>query len=80
MYAAKIMNKNMLKSTKMNGHMTAYDFMIEELKVLQQLEHPNILWLHEIIEVKNKENLYLVTEYHSNGSIGDIIKKINEKY
>ena len=42
------------------------------------MQHPNIIWLHEIIDNPEKEDdLYLVTEYHSNGSIGDIIKKIN---
>ena len=28
----------------------AYDFVKEELKILERLEHPNIIWLHEIIE------------------------------
>lgn len=50
----------------------------QELKVLKTLQHPNIIWLHEIIDNPDKEDdLYLVTEYHSNGSIGDILKKIN---
>ena len=39
------------------------------------MDHPNILWLHEIIDDKNNPNLCLVTEYQKNGSIGDLVKK-----
>jgi serine/threonine protein kinase len=49
----------------------------EELKVFQTLQHPNVIWLHEIINDPNKDDLYLVTEYFSNVSIGDIFQKIN---
>lgn len=52
--------------------------MREELKVLEQLEHPNVIWLHEIIDDEKKSCIYLVTEYHAKGSIGDLMKKINE--
>jgi serine/threonine protein kinase len=54
----------------------------EELKVLQALKHPNIIYLHEIINDPNKtnEDIYLVTEYHSNGSIGDQLKNINKLF
>ena len=54
---------------------TCYDCMIEELTVLQKLDHPNILYLHEIIDDKKKTNLCLVTEFYKNGSIGDLLKK-----
>jgi serine/threonine protein kinase len=52
----------------------------EELKILQALKHPNIIYLHEIINDPNKTNeeIYLVTEYHSSGSIGDQLKSINK--
>ena len=59
---------------------TAYDFMLQELKILQKLEHPNILWLQEIIDSPLKDNLYLVTEFHANGSVVDLLNKINGKY
>ena len=39
---------------------TAYDAVKEELKVLQSLDHPNVLWLHEIIdEPGSTKNMYL---------------------
>ena len=47
--------------------------MMEELKVLQKLDHPNILYLYEIIDDKKKTNLCIVTEYYKNGSIGDLL-------
>ena len=62
------------------GGKSAYDCVLDELLVLQRLEHPNIIWLHEIIDDKKKDHIYLVTEYHSKGSLGDIIKEKNVKY
>jgi len=57
---------------------TAYDCVQEELKVLKALEHPNVSWLHEIIDDPNRDNIYLVTEYYSAGSLGDKVRKLNE--
>ena len=51
--------------------MSAYDQVKEELKVLKILDHPNVIFLHEVIDDPNHENLYLVTEFYSEGSIGD---------
>ena len=74
------MNKEMLKQRKASEGKTAYDCVLEELQVLQRLEHPNIIWLHEIMNDEKKPDIYLVTEYHSKGSIGDLIKLHNKKY
>lgn len=62
-----------------NGR-SAYDCVVDELIVLKRLEHPNIIWLHEIIDDSNKSEIYLVTEYHSKGSVGDLIVEKNKKY
>jgi serine/threonine protein kinase len=43
----------------------------EEMEVLQRLEHRNIIWLQEIIDDHHQDELYLVTEYHSSGSLYD---------
>lgn len=66
------MNKMILKKQKV------YDCLKEELKVLSTLEHPNVAWLEEIIDDPNKDHIYLVTEYYSNGSLGDRVTAINE--
>jgi len=44
------------------------------------LEHPNIIWLHEIIDDPTKNDIYLVTQYHSRGSIGDLVKEKNKMF
>ena len=80
MYAIKILNRKKLKSMKISCGKTGYDLVLTELAILQTLQHPNILWLHEIIDSPKKEHLYLVTEYHINGSVNDLIKTANAKY
>ena len=57
---------------------TANDCCIEELKVLKTLQHPNIIWLHEVIEDPNG-TLYLVTEYYPNGNLEDEMRRINTR-
>ena len=47
------------------------------------LKHPNIIYLHEIIDDADCDEIYLVTEYHSRGSLADLLKvknKIIEKF
>lgn len=74
-YAMKVMNKEKLKKMIINGEQNAYKCLKEELKVLKTLEHPNIIWLHEIIDNDKRKDIYLITEYHSKGSLGDLIKQ-----
>ena len=74
------MNKKKLKYEQAGGGKTCYDCVKEELKVLQKLEHPNIIWLHEIIDDRNKDNMYLVTQWLTQGTLGDLVAKKNKKY
>ena len=78
-YAAKCMNKTVLKKRRYGPKMTAYDAVKEELKVLETIEHPNLIWLHEVIDDPQNEEMYLVTEYYSGGSLGTVIRKLNGK-
>jgi hypothetical protein len=43
------MDKYKLSRKKTGKDKFAIDYVIQELKILKKLEHPNILWLHEII-------------------------------
>jgi serine/threonine protein kinase len=43
------------------------------------LEHPNVIWLNEIIDDPKKDKLYLVTEWYSKGSLGDLVASKNKK-
>jgi serine/threonine protein kinase len=82
LYAIKTMNKGALQRRKFGAHgRTAYDSIKEELKVLKQLEHPNLIWLHEIIDDPSiGGDIHLVTDYCSNGSLGDMLDSINAEY
>lgn len=79
-FAIKQMNKKELMRKQTGGCKNAYECVKEEQQVLKRLAHPNILWLQEIIDDPNKDNIYLVTEYHSKGSLGDQLKKINDEF
>ena len=57
---------------------TASDFCMEELKNLKKLQHPNIIWLHEVITDPDG-TIYLITEYYPNGSLGDEMRHINTR-
>lgn len=58
------MDKEFLKGRKVNFNgLTAFDSVMEELRVLKQLEHPNLLWLHEVIE-DTAGNINLVTQFY----------------
>ena len=61
MYAIKIMNRKRLKTKKVSQGKSAYDYVMQELVILQSLQHPNVIWLHEIIDAPKKDHLYLVT-------------------
>ena len=63
------MNKKFLKKKKAGKDKNAYDCVLEELQVLKRLDHPTILWLHEIINDPQKDHIYLVTAFQSKGSV-----------
>ena len=51
-----------------------WDRFLTEVKILQQLDHPNVIKLYEYFE--EKENVYLVTELCAGGELFDrIIEK-----
>ncbi|KAJ6227654.1 protein kinase [Anaeramoeba flamelloides] len=48
--------------------------LMREMKILQQLNHPNLIQLYEIFE--NEQNWYLVMEYVDGGEFHFLIEKI----
>jgi hypothetical protein len=44
------MNKRTLKQKSAGPGRSAYDCVKDELEILQKLEHPNIIFLREIID------------------------------
>lgn len=72
------MNKAVLMKKRMDGGKNAYETVLEELKVLKLMEHPNIIWLNEIIDDPKKDNLYIVTDWMSKGSLEELIESKNK--
>ena len=66
-YAVKIMDTNMLK----RGHENRY---LREIEIMQTLDHPNIVQIHEYFQEENK--IFLVMELCRGG---DLQQKINWK-
>ena len=60
-YAMKQINKKVLQSRIIFGNQNAYVCILEELKVLKTLEHPNVIYLHEIIDDPDKDHLFIIT-------------------
>ena len=72
------MSRSFLKKKYFAGkNLTAYDQIKEELKVLRIMEHPNVIFLREVIDDPDNDYFYLVTDFYSSGSIGDRLKKLN---
>jgi calcium-dependent protein kinase len=72
-YAIKIINKKKVSNKK-------YEFL-NEIRILQKLDHPNIIKLYEVYE--NTENYYLVMEYLDGPNLSKKIEKesnITEHY
>ena len=77
-YAVKKMNLQALRTKKFgNSGITAADMIAEEMRVLKQLQHPNLIWLHEVIDEGTDGNIFLITEYYPRGSLGDEIRRLN---
>jgi len=70
-FAMKIMSKKFLKKKRMGKDRNAYDVALEELNVLKQLEHPNIIFVKEIIHDAKQDKLCVISEYHKNGTLYD---------
>ena len=78
-YAVKKLDIKKLRSMQLGTPgITASDCCKEELKVLKKIHHPNLIWLHEVIEDPSG-TIYLVTEYYPNGSLEEEMRRINTR-
>ena len=53
--------------------------MMMELEVLKTLEHPNVIYLREVVD-DPKGDIFIVTDYYTRGSLGDTMKKMNNEW
>ena len=74
------MDKKLLKKKRVGSGRSAYDCVQEELKVLQKLNHPNIIFLHEIIDDKSKDHIYLVTQWLTQGTLKNLVDEKNQTF
>jgi len=63
----KILNKNKIQGKE------NFNQIVREIKILKELNHPNLIKLYQIIEDNN--NYYIVTEYASGGELFNLIVK-----
>jgi [calcium/calmodulin-dependent protein kinase] kinase len=48
---------------------------MREIDILKDLNHPNIIGLHEVIDDEKEDKLYLVLDYAERGQIMDYDNK-----
>lgn len=73
LYAAKIIPKDYIK------YMNLMENVQNEIKVMKEIDHPNIIKLHTTLELKNRlgeSYIYLILDYCENG---DLLTYITEK-
>ena len=76
--AVKIFSKSILKkmrtierdnkSRKVHVH-TAFEKVEREIALLKMMRHPNLVWLHEVIDSVDSDALYMVLDYEPLGEI-----------
>lgn len=66
----KIINKSHLpKVVQTNGQPKQSQYVLNEVEVLKNLHHPNIVHLAEVIDDKADDKLYLVMQYLPGSSL-----------
>ena len=74
LYATKVLDLNKLKQ---KGPLML-KYLENEIQIMKQLNHPNIIKLYE--DIRTNDKYYLIMEYCNGGSLLDLLKKYKEKY
>lgn len=67
--AVKVYNKRLMKSRWIGKGKTYISQIYSEINIMQQLTHPNIINLLEVIDRPESNKIYLVLEYMDKGSL-----------
>ena len=65
----KILKKSKLKARVYGQGKNALITVEKEIALLKNLDHTNVIKLHEILDDPTMDKLYLVTDYIKNGSL-----------
>jgi len=68
-YAIKICSKK--KLSKRRNFQSGYDNLRREIELMKYLKHPNIIRLYAVIDDPDSDNIYLIMELMSGGTIAD---------
>lgn len=60
-YAVKVIKKVKLSTEQRKR------YMVQEIEIMREVSHPNVIRLHEVFETKN--HLFLVLDYHQGGDL-----------
>lgn len=72
-FAMKEYNKNRLKHKLLGKKRTAFDSVLDEVALLSRAQHPNIIYLYEVIDSPEGRKTYLVMELASKGSLQSLL-------
>ena len=70
----KIMNKAKLKCLFIGKNTTGYKLMESEIAIMKKMNHINIVKLYEIIDDPNYDEIFIIMEHISGGSLQSIMR------
>lgn len=76
--AMKVLNKRLMKARWIGKGKTRISQLYSEVKILQQLSHPNVIQLYEVIDRPDCNKIYLILEYMNLRSLHEKVP-ISEK-
>lgn len=68
-YALKVLNKRFLKRHRVGRFGSWLDKARQEAAVWKKLDHPNVAFLHEIIDGPSSDSIYMVSEHLEGGQL-----------
>jgi len=71
-YAMKILNKRRLSRVRTGPGQTALDDVHREIAIMQTLDHPNVVRLHEVIDDPSCKKIYLIMDYVEDGPVWNV--------
>ena len=72
--AIKVVKRSVLKRIR-QGKGTALDSALREIAIMKKLSHPNVVQLIEVIDDPERDELYLVMEFVTGGTLAEPIAK-----